>query len=437
MSDPNPDLANSRRLVWRGLFGILLLLVVVTVFVLVRSGDRPATPAGPTITPLPTGAVIVLTPTGITATPNPTSEVVAPTTAALPRPPSTAGASTILPAPPAAFEPTTTPSVVPVPDARAMTTPAPPPATIPAPAATDAPATSGVLGLFVMPEDGRGPLIEEIQAAQESITLEVYLLSDFDTIESLAAAQRRGVQVRVMLEEHPYGGGEDPKDSFQRLQNAGIDVRWSNPVFRFSHIKAMTVDERVAIIMNMNLTRAAFTRNREFNMISTRPEDVHETLAIFNADWVQTDIADPGSLVVSPLNSRAELLALITSAQSTLDIYAEAISDREFIDAITLTAERGVRVRLIMSPADARTTAVQQALAEAGVEVRLLGTPYIHAKMFLVDGKQAFVGSENMTATSLDLNRELGLIFDDRGSIERIRRTFEADFTNGKELAAP
>ena len=94
-----------------------------------------------------------------------------------------------------------------------------------------------VTGIFIQPGDGRAPLLDEIQAARHSVDLEVYLLTDEVILQSLEDAQRRGVGVRVILEEHPFGGGGGQEEIFTRLENGGIAVRWGNPVFRFSHMK--------------------------------------------------------------------------------------------------------------------------------------------------------------------------------------------------------
>src|SRR5829696_7934963 len=114
----------------------------------------------------------------------------------------------------------------------------PPPAAtsvadVPQPGETPAPPATGI---FIQPGDGRAPLLDEIRAARQSIELEVYLLSDEAILRSLEDAQRRGVAVRVILEEHPFGGGGGQEEIFARLENAGIAVRWGNPVFRFSHM---------------------------------------------------------------------------------------------------------------------------------------------------------------------------------------------------------
>jgi cardiolipin synthase A/B len=111
-----------------------------------------------------------------------------------------------------------------------------------------------VTGVFIEPGDGRAPLVDEIRAARRSIDLEVYIVTDDAILQSLEDAQRRGVDVRVILEEHPFGGGGGQEEMFARLERAGIAVRWGNPVFRFSHIKTLIVDDAVAIIMNQNLT---------------------------------------------------------------------------------------------------------------------------------------------------------------------------------------
>ena len=138
---------------------------------------------------------------------------------------------------------------------RQSTTDPPPPPTfvggVPRPGETPA---LPVTGVFIEPGDGRAPLLDEIRAARRSIDLAVYIVTDDVILQALEEAQRRGVAVRVILEEHPFGGGGGQDEIFARLERTGIAVRWGNPVFRFSHIKTMVVDDAVAIIMNQNLT---------------------------------------------------------------------------------------------------------------------------------------------------------------------------------------
>lgn len=298
-------------------------------------------------------------------------------------------------------------------------------------------AGAGIVGVFVEPADGRGPILDEIEAAREEITLEIYLISDEEVIDALSGAAARGVHVRVLLEEHPFGGGGGQPETFERLAAAGIDIRWGNPVFRFSHVKTFTIDRRVAVIMNQNLTWSSFEQNRELGVVTTRPADVAEALAIFEADWEHAAEPPTEALVVSPTNARTALLESIGGARRSLDVYAEVIRDQEFVDALAAAARRGVEVRIVMSKGDERQTETLRGLAAEGVGVRLLSDLYVHAKLFLVDGERAFVGSQNMTATSLDQNREIGIIIDDPAGIARIARAFATDWRIGKELPAP
>ncbi len=293
-----------------------------------------------------------------------------------------------------------------------------------------------VTGVFIEPGDGRAPLLDEIRAARRSIDLAVYIVTDDLILQALEEAQRRGVDVRVILEEQPFGGGGGQDEIFARLERAGIAVRWGNPVFRFTHIKMMVVDETVAIIMNQNLTQSAFTTNREFGVVTNRPDAVQTAAAIFEADWTRGGGPDPGPLIVSPTNARDQLLALVRGARVSLDLYAEVLRDPQLLDALTAAVERGVRVRIIVSPSSDFATEME-ALAAAGVEIRLASSLYIHAKLIVADGERAFIGSQNLSATSLDQNRELGIVVDDQVNLSRLTRTFAIDFRAGTPLERP
>jgi cardiolipin synthase len=292
----------------------------------------------------------------------------------------------------------------------------------------------GVLGLIVEPEDGRRPVLAEIESARSTIDLMVYLLTDEPVIDALIDAEQRGVEVRVILDQFPYGGFGNPEEAATELRAAGAEVQWGPSRFTFSHVKTLIVDGSVALIMNLNLTRSAFESNREFAVASTHVDDVRTAQALFDADWSGLAEPDDDSLVVSPTNSRAVLLDLIDSAQVSLDIYAEVIRDQEVVDHLEAAAGRGVRVRVIVSPdADPVADRILTELMSRGIEVRLLPSLYVHAKATVVDSAHAFVGSQNFTATSLDENREVGIIVSDRVAVARLLATFEADFAASGE----
>ena len=307
--------------------------------------------------------------------------------------------------------------------------PAPTSAAIPSP-----PPPVGITGIFIEPGDGRDPILDELAAARRTIDVEIYIITDDVILQALEAARARGVEVRVMLEEHPFGGGGGQQGIFERLEAADIEVRWANPAFRFSHIKMMVVDDAVAIILNQNLTASSFTGNREFGVVTTDPAAVKSAAAIFAADWDRGPEPDPGPLVVSPSNARQELRELIDGATTSLDIYAEVLRDPEMLDAMMAAAQRGVTVRVLISPSSDFEAEVA-ALAAGGVDVRLLSNLYVHAKVIVADDARAYLGSQNFSATSLDQNRELGIIVDDPVSLSRLNRTFDIDFRAAQEAA--
>jgi phosphatidylserine/phosphatidylglycerophosphate/cardiolipin synthase-like enzyme len=287
-----------------------------------------------------------------------------------------------------------------------------------------------VTGLFVEPDDGLDPVVDEFGAAACTIDVSVYILTDEFILDSLTRASDRGVRVRVMLEEHPFGGGGTQSEVKQHLEDHGVEVRWSSTDIRFSHAKYIVIDRQVALIMNQNLTTSAFMSNREFAATTTEPAVVGQAQEIFDRDWNHDPIDDPnGPLVVSPTNSRTRFLDLIDQAETGIDFYAEVIRDGEIVDALAEAESRGVQVRLILDESmdeDTQDIAVQ--LYDAGVEIRLAEHLYIHAKLMIIDGKSAIVGSQNFTATSLDDNRELAMIVNDPHALVRCTTTFERDW---------
>jgi phosphatidylserine/phosphatidylglycerophosphate/cardiolipin synthase-like enzyme len=293
-----------------------------------------------------------------------------------------------------------------------------------------------VAQILVEPDDGRAAIVGAISGAQRTVDLVVYLLSDRQIIAALKAAQARGLRVRVMLEEHPYGEGPGNGAVAQDLQAAGVTTAWTNPVFRLTHQKTLIVDQATAWVMTLNLTASAFTRNREFAAAVADPAAVAEIQRVFDADWSRQGAQpEQPSLVWSPDNSRPKLLALIRAAKRTLDVYSEEMQDGETEAALADAARRGVAVRVLMTRGTSRRDPNErgrQRIRQAGVQVRLIDSPYVHAKAMLVDagsdGALAFIGSENVSASSLDQNRELGVLVNDAPALKRLQDVFERDW---------
>lgn len=296
----------------------------------------------------------------------------------------------------------------------------------------------GALGLLIEPDAGIGPIREAIGAAIRSISLTMYLFSSRPLMMDVEAAQRRGVHVRVLLESHPYGiSAKGNQAAYLRMRSAGIQVRWTSRRFRLTHEKSMIIDDRVAFIMTTNFTRSSFRLNREFDLIDRDPRAIRSMNRLFAQDWAgrgQGYRPSDADLVVSPTTARAALTRLIDSARRRLDVYAEELQDPRIEGAFGRAARRGVRVRILLPASrkgdDANAQGVARVTSE-GVSVHRLSRRllYIHAKAMVVDGVRAFVGSQNLSSSSLDLNREVGILLWNTRVVTALETTFADDWT--------
>ena len=307
---------------------------------------------------------------------------------------------------------------------------------------------SGVQGVqvFVEPDAGDRVITNAIVGAHKTILLEMYLLTERKVINALEEAARRGVDVQVMLEEHPYGSGSaSPTQTLDRLKAAGVRAQATNPAFALTHEKGMVIDGNTAYIMTANFTLSAlgggsYTKNREYGIIDTNAQDVQAVTTIFNADWERStpQIHDP-NLVVSPVNARAAFTLLMKSAHKTLLIEAEEMQDSGIEQAIVNAGRRGVKVQVILpSPGSATSgdsnSSGIRAIRQAGIQVEEDPHLYMHAKIIIVDGQKAFVGSENISTASLEQNRELGILVSDRNVLSTLQQTFQQDWSSSVQV---
>lgn len=310
---------------------------------------------------------------------------------------------------------------------------------------TTGPGVQGV-HVFVEPDAGEYPITSAIKGAQKSVWLEMYILSDRNVIRALEEAANRGVDVRVMLEPHPFGGGS-PVRTMDQLRASGAKVQESNPAFALTHEKGMLIDNSTAYIMTSNFSRAALGSysaskgfsNREYDVVDSNPPDVQAVNTIFQADWnrATAPFNDP-NLVVSPVNARNAFIALINSARSALLVEGEEMNDTAIEQALSTAVQHGVRVQVILpasrgSSADSNSQGINT-IKQGGVQVKEDPRLYMHAKIMVIDGQKAFVGSQNISMQSLDQNRELGIIVSDQGVLRTLQQTFQQDWSDSQAV---
>jgi phosphatidylserine/phosphatidylglycerophosphate/cardiolipin synthase-like enzyme len=296
--------------------------------------------------------------------------------------------------------------------------------------------------VYVEPDDGEGVITGAIRGAHKSVWLEMYLLTDTNIIHALEDAANSGVDVRVMLEPHPYGESASATRTLDELRAAGVKAQDTDPAFPLTHEKGMIIDGKTAYIMTSNFTRSALggssgTTNREYGIIDTNSREVQAVTAIFNADWNHTTAQFRDSnLVVSPINSRNAFTSLIGSAHHTLLVEAEEMQDSSIESALIGAAQHGVKVEVILPPSSGSSGSGNDqgiaTISQGGVQVREDPRLYMHAKIIVVDGTRAFVGSENISTQSLDGNRELGIIVSDTGVVSKLTSTFQTDWGDSR-----
>lgn len=290
-------------------------------------------------------------------------------------------------------------------------------------------------------------MLEAIAAAQQSVRLSTYIFQTDPVgrkfVDALAAATHRGVNVRVLVD----GIGEwyDWPHVVPILRRAGVRAerflppRLLPPSLALNcrnHRKILVVDGSVAYIGGMNLG------GREVGgSTGRRMSDIHFRLRgpivaqlgeTFAEDWLFATGETLPEAPVQPPNGGCicrvvtggpdqdvdKLLLIILSAVASAERQVQImtpyfIPPLELVAALEAAALRGVEVCLVLPRRsnlryiDWATLHWIPALVRRGVRVYLQKPPFSHAKLFVIDGRYAHVGSVNVDTRSLRLNFEI------------------------------
>jgi cardiolipin synthase len=272
-------------------------------------------------------------------------------------------------------------------------------------------------------------LLTLVNGARTELLVFMYELNRSSFVSAFIAAKERGVNVRILLDPKP----EVNASARQQLVQAGVSLRDTPSRFTYSHSKVLVVDREVAVVMSANLNGYSFTTERNYAAVDRDPQDIADLVALFEADWTgaSPDLSCT-RLIVSPVNSRSRLTELINGATRSLDLAVMYISDSNVRNAIKARAQAGVPVRVLLADPcwiDGNVATAGD-LLPSGVSVKYLLSLELHAKLVVADGV-AFVGSENFSFTSLDRNREVGVLITETAPRTAIAQQFEADWSAG------
>lgn len=323
-------------------------------------------------------------------------------------------------------------------------------------------------------------LCEDIDAAQHSIYLETYIFAVDETgrmvADALRRAAARGVVVRVLLDG--YGSAELPQHWLDEMRAAKVEVQWFRreiSPFTFSrsrmrrlrrlHRKLAVMDGEVAFVGGFNIINDvsghdAFSFPRLDYAVRVQGVVAGEIHATMRHMWGMVSwasfrrrgkeigrfVLDRAKHAVAPritlvlrdnLRHRHDIedayLEAMAGAQREIIIAnAYFLPGRVFRQALIQAAQRGVRVVLLLQGRveyrlqHYATHALYDQLLAEGVEIYEYQPSYLHAKVAVVDGMWATVGSSNIDPFSLMLAREANLAVRNAGFAGELRASLLA-----------
>jgi phosphatidylserine/phosphatidylglycerophosphate/cardiolipin synthase-like enzyme len=302
--------------------------------------------------------------------------------------------------------------------------------------ATAVPANAASYTAFAFSQSGSQPTIDDfIDSATSSLDMTMYELEDTTAVNDLIALKKKGVTVRVILDQAHKSANNS---AYTALTAAGVGVAWSPAAFVYTHQKTITVDGTRSLILTGNLTSQYYTTSRDYGVFDDDTRDVASIEKVFNADYTGASITptDGDHLLWSPTDSRNRLLTVINGATKTLDVEELEFSDSTVVNAIVARAKAGVAVRVVLETPSDYASEVSAVKAAGGTVVGYSDPNgfYIHAKAMVADyglsTQQVEAGSMNLSTNSLTKNRELGLILTGTGVAQSVATTVETTFAS-------
>ncbi len=308
-------------------------------------------------------------------------------------------------------------------------------------------------------------MIAAIEGARTSIGLSSYIMrvdgAGGRFVAALAAAVRRGVAVRVIVDG--VGSGWILSPAYHALCRAGVltgrflhsPLPWRMPLVNLrSHKKILVVDGTVGFTGGMNIA--------DENVMGSQPrkpvQDTHfrvtgpvvaQLVDAFADDWLFVrgeELEGPAwfpslgaaghakaRVITSGPDQDVEkiefcVMQAVACARHSVHVMTPYfLPDERLNTALALAAMRGVAVHIVM-PRRSNHFFVDWAarqnigsLLEDGAHVWLGPPPFRHTKIMVVDGEWALIGSSNWDMRSFRLNFELCMEIYDRAIVQQLQ----------------
>ena len=329
-------------------------------------------------------------------------------------------------------------------------------------------------------------LLAAIDAAEIEIYLESYIFADdeigHEVANALCRAAERGIQVNVTVDG--FGARNFKADFLPRLTAAGVRSMFYRPeISRFHlrrhrlrrlHRKLVVIDARIAFVGGINIIddNNAPVDMRPHYDYAVRVEgpvlrQMHHAVRRMweTVSWVNfkrrfrlAPVAAPVCAAAGTQHAALLIRDNIRHRNDILHAYLEAIDSAKhdilianayflpgfrFGRALYAAARRGVRITVLLQgksdhPLFRYATQTLYATAlRAGIRIFEYEKSFMHAKVAVIDGQWATVGSSNIDPFSLLLAKEANLVVRDpafAGDLENSLRQAMAD--GGRELLA-
>ena len=224
------------------------------------------------------------------------------------------------------------------------------------------------------------------------------------------------------------------------------------------HRKLLIVDHAVAFIGGYNIGELYRTEWRDTHLRVAGPV-VRNLAEMFASQWnryrrqrprLELDLdlewqstirvqRNDAARLVFPI--RAMYLDAIERAERYVYLTnAYFIPDRAILEALVLTARRGVDVRILVPEesnhvlADWLARHYFEFCLRNGIRIFLYRDTMIHAKTATIDGIWSTVGTANLDRLSLAGNHEINLEVYDQAVAAQMEAVFRCDLTNAREL---
>jgi cardiolipin synthase A/B len=297
-----------------------------------------------------------------------------------------------------------------------------------------------------------------IAAAQKSVHLEVFAFMPSGVgarfIEALAAAARRGVSVRVLIDG--WGSVLGGRAVAGALREAGCTVRIHNRLltsfvgrFGRNHRKVLLVDDEVAFLGGINIgdenMRAGLRPGWADLALEIRGPQCSRLGAMIRRE-PRPSVPSALRIHLSGLGGgfrlRRRYLKAFAGARHRIDVaHGYFLPDPGVVRAITAAARRGVQVRLLLAGrsdvpfARAATRSLHRRLLAAGVQIHEWSDTVLHAKVATVDGRRLLIGSFNLDPFSL-ANLEALVEVDDLPVVEQGEAWIEDHFARSRTMTS-